>query len=454
MAVPVVTTSASQSMPLALRRAAPRYMLTVQELEASPPPASARATILLALVLVGGFIAWALHFPVAERARAGGEIIPAGQVQPVQVPEGGRVAELLVRAGDRVQAGSVLARLDPETARTDAAAARARETALTLTAARLAAAAAGSLADLGPVPDGSLATIHDSQAATAEGTARLRAAQLAVLDAEIASRQAAATTLAEQVAPAVAIRDLTRTEHAVTAAQFGLGLARRNEVFALNQARLRTEGEAARIASDLETARLAVAEVRARRLELAARARSEALAELARVEADLAETRQARLRAEARLARLAIEAPVSGVVKQMTPRGTGSVLEPGGLLAEIVPDAGRLLADVELPADRIGGVRIGHAVRVHVLTYDAARFGTLDGTVQEISAASFRRQDGSAIFRLRVALASEYLGDPAQGRVIAPGMTVRADIITGRQPLLSWLAKPVRNAMDGAFAER
>lgn len=454
MVVSAEPVSTIQPMPLALRRAAPRYMLTVQELEANPPPASARATILLALAMLGGFIAWALYFPVAERARGGGEIIPTGQVQPVQAPEGGRVAALLVSAGDRVEAGAVLARLDPETARTDAAAARARETALTLAAARLAAAADGRLADLGPVPDDTLAAIHDSQAATAEATARLRAAQLAVLDAEIASRDSAAATLAGLVAPATAMRDLARTELAVMTTQFERGLARRNEVFALNQAWLRSEAEASRAVADLASAQLAVAEVRARRAELAARARSEALAELARIETDLAETRQARLRAEARLARLAIEAPVSGVVKQVAPRGTGSVLEPGGLLAEIVPDAGSLLADVELPADRIGGVRIGQAVRVHVLTYDAARFGTLDGTVQEISAASFRRADGSAFFRLRVALASPYLGDPADGRVVAPGMTVRADIITGRQPLLAWLAKPVRNAMDGAFAER
>lgn len=454
MAVSADPAPALQPMPLALRRAAPRYMLTVQELEANPPPASARAAILLALAMLGGFIAWALYFPVAERARAGGEVVPTGQVQPVQAPEGGRVAELLVSAGDRVEAGAVLARLDPETARADAAGARAREMALTLAAARLAAAAEGRLADLGPVADDALAAIHDSQAAAAEATARLRAAQLAVLDAEIASRESSAAMLNDLVAPAIAIRDLTRTEQAVMTAQFERGLARRNEVFALNQARLRSESEAARAVADLLTAQLAVAEVRARRAELAARARSEALAELTRIEADLAETRQARLRAEARLARLAIEAPVSGVVKQVTPRGTGSVLESGGLLAEIVPDAEALLADVELPADRIGGVRIGQSARVHVLTYDAARFGTLDGTVQEISAASFRRQDGSAYFRLRLALASDHLGDPAQGRVIAPGMTVRADIITGRQPLLSWLAKPVRNAMDNAFAER
>ena len=84
MAVSAEPASAIQPMPLALRRAAPRYMLTVQELEANPPPASARAAILLALVMLGGFIAWSLYFPVAERARAGGDVEDGGDEETGQ----------------------------------------------------------------------------------------------------------------------------------------------------------------------------------------------------------------------------------------------------------------------------------------------------------------------------------------------------------------------------------
>ena len=152
--------------------------------------------------------------------------------------------------------------------------------------------------------------------------------------------------------------------------------------------------------------------------------------------------------------RLPIEAPVAGILKQVVPRGTGSVVEPGGLVAEIVPEGATVLADIEVPADRIANVRAGHPVRVQVLTYDPARFGTLDGAVEQVSAASFRRQDGAAFYRVRVALAAAHLGDPARGLAVTPGMTVAADIVTGTQPLLTWLLKPMRNAMDSAFAER
>ena len=153
--------------------------------------------MLLSVAVLAGFLVWAQGFPVPERARGTGEIVPAGLVQPVQAPEGGRIAAVLAQAGERVTAGQVLVRLDAEAARADAAGARAREAALTLAAARLAAAAEGRLAALSPLDDTALAPIHDSQAAVAEATARLRAAELAVLDAGITAREVAQAGFAE-----------------------------------------------------------------------------------------------------------------------------------------------------------------------------------------------------------------------------------------------------------------
>jgi HlyD family secretion protein/adhesin transport system membrane fusion protein len=430
-----------------------RYTLTVQELEECPPPRVARAAALLGLAMIVGFLVWAAGFPVTERALARGEIAPAGEVQPVQHADGGTIAEILVRAGQPVREGQVLLRLDGSAARAEAEGARARETALALAAARLAAAAEGRLAALAAAPDAALAPIRDSQAAMAAAALGLRATQLAVLDTELEGREAAAEGLATLIEPAAQARELTRQEATAMTALFERGLARRAEVHALRQAELRGEADMLRLGADLAAARIAVVEARARRDELAARLRSEALAELARIEAELAETRAMRARAEARLARLDVVAPVAGLLKQVLPRGGGSVVEPGGLVAEIVP-LGTLHASVELPADQVGGVRLGQRAQVKVLTYDPARFGSLAGHVEAISPAAFQRPDGSAVFRLRVALEAEHVGPPRLGLIVSPGMTVVAEIATGRRSLLSWLTKPVRNALDLAFAER
>ncbi|QYU67708.1 hypothetical protein J4558_22870 [Leptolyngbya sp. 15MV] len=79
---------------------------------------------------------------------------------------------------------------------------------------------------------------------------------------------------------------------------------------------------------------------------------------------------------------------------------------------------------------------------------------SMAGEVAEVSAGSFRRPDGQAVFRVRVALSADHLGDPRRGLPLVPGMSVSAEIATGGQSLLGWLAKPVRAALDTAFSER
>src|SRR5262245_38293398 len=67
--------------------------------------------LVLALAVVA-FIVWASAFQIDEVARAGGEVITDSRVQVIQAVDGGVLNELLVREGDRVEPGQVLARLD------------------------------------------------------------------------------------------------------------------------------------------------------------------------------------------------------------------------------------------------------------------------------------------------------------------------------------------------------
>jgi HlyD family secretion protein/adhesin transport system membrane fusion protein len=440
-------------LALSARGVAPRFPLTVLELEETAPPRTARAAILMAVAMVGGFLAWAALFPVAEIASSRGEILPDGLVQPVQHGEGGLVAKILVRDGATVQAGEVLILLDGTTLRAEADQLRARQTALGFAAERLRAAAEGRLADLAQPAD-SFGAIRDSQAAMAEATARLRAAQIAIAESEMAARQNILDGLTAQLPSAAAARDLARDEVGVMVPMLERGLARRNEIHMLRQTHLRQEIELARLMSDTETARGAVAEAAVRRHELETRLRQESLAELARIEADRAETEAQLSRIDARLGRLAVVAPIAGVVKDISPRGTGTVIEPGATIAEIVPQDGRVYASAEMPAEMVGAIRPGQDAKVKVLTFDHTRFGALPATVTQVSASSFRRQDGSYFYRVKLELAQQFVGDPRLDLRLTPGMTMVADIRTGERTLLAWLMKPVRNALDTAFSER
>ena len=61
------------------------------------------------VVLVLGFVIWAMYFHIDEVARAHGEVIASSRVQIIQTVDGGVLSELHVKEGDHVKAGQILA---------------------------------------------------------------------------------------------------------------------------------------------------------------------------------------------------------------------------------------------------------------------------------------------------------------------------------------------------------
>src|SRR5688572_23341290 len=59
-----------------------------------------------------GFVGWSLWAEIDQITRAGGQVIPSGRTQIVQSQDGGTIAEILVREGQRVEKGQLLVRLD------------------------------------------------------------------------------------------------------------------------------------------------------------------------------------------------------------------------------------------------------------------------------------------------------------------------------------------------------
>ena len=66
---------------------------------------------LLTLVVVA-FGAWAAFFEINQSVRAPGQVIASARTQVLQAADGGVVTELLVKEGQTVQQGQVLAVLE------------------------------------------------------------------------------------------------------------------------------------------------------------------------------------------------------------------------------------------------------------------------------------------------------------------------------------------------------
>jgi adhesin transport system membrane fusion protein len=70
--------------------------------------------VVVTLALLVAVVAWMAFSTVEQVATASGMVRPAGKVKVVNHHDGGRIAEILVKDGDRVQEGQELLRLDPE----------------------------------------------------------------------------------------------------------------------------------------------------------------------------------------------------------------------------------------------------------------------------------------------------------------------------------------------------
>ena len=183
-------------------------------------------------------------------------------------------------------------------------------------------------------------------------------------------------------------------------------------------------------------------------------AREQALAELSESANELIQVEEALIEAKDRVRRLDIVTPVRGIVKGLRVHTVGGIVPPGEVISEIVPLDEELIIEAKIQPRDVGHVRFGQPVTVKVTTYDFARFGGISGELKDVSASTFLDEQGEPYYKGIVSLDKNYVGsDPGQNRVM-PGMTVQADIKTGKKTLFSYLLKPVYSSVSTSFRER
>ena len=149
-----------------------------------------------------------------------------------------------------------------------------------------------------------------------------------------------------------------------------------------------------------------------------------------------------------------IKSPVRGVVKGLAVNTIGGVVPSGGVIAEIVPLEEDLIVEARLSPADIGHLDIGQLAAIKVQTFDFARFGSIQGTLENISATTFKDQDGSVYYKGIIKLNQSHVGSDPNSNLILPGMTVDVDVTTGDRTLLRYLLRPVYESLDRAFGER
>ena len=381
-------------------------------LERSRTPLASWVVWALVLCLISLGV-WASIFELDEVTTGPGKVIPTSREQVIQSQEGGIVARLNVREGDLVEAGQVLASLDPT---------------------RL-------------------------EATVEESASRMRAAlaSAARLRAEVTGKPL------EFPAEVQEDQDLVLTETALyhsrreSLRESSEGLQR--ALALVNQEIGLTEPLVARgAASDVELLRLRrqATELQNKLTDLRTQYVVNAREELSRANAEVLEQQSVTRGRADTLARSTIVSPVKGIVKNVEVTTVGGVIPPNGKLMEIVPLDDQLLIETRISPRDVAFLHPGQRAVVKVTAYDYHIYGGLEGEVVMISPDTIQDEVSPDVFYYRVYIRTDkdHLVNKAGATfAIFPGMVTTADIHTGSKTVMNYLMKPLNRAQE-ALRER
>jgi membrane fusion protein, adhesin transport system len=409
------------------------------------PLTGARLIIVSVAVGFGLFLLWAMLAQVDEVTKGQGKVIPAGKVQLIKASEPAVVQELLVRSGQRVRRGQLLARLDDTQSASELGQIQAETQSLQERSARLqsegtggsSASLAGEEATLSAVRREALS----SRVAALGSSAEQRRREAAEANATIASLQNSLVLAQKQVdmlEPLAAKNIVPQTDL----------MSARREVIDL-------QGRIAAAREQAGRANAAVSEALSQANEARFTFRQEALNERSQVNQKIAINEQSLLGARGRLGRMELRSPVNGVVNDVQATTIGGFVQAGEKVMEVVPMGDKLLVETRVKPSDIAFIKVGDKALVKVTAYDFSTYGGLDGKVVQVSADSiYDEVERQPYFIVIVETEKSFLTAAGRPLPITPGMMTDTQIITGRKSVLSYLLKPVLKARSDALRER
>lgn len=419
---------------------------------------------LLVLLFFGVFLGWAAFVRLDAAACAGGAVAVAGNRQAVQHQQGGIVAALLVREGQRVAQGQVLIELAGSETRALERSLTAQVIALQAQRARLTAQLTG--APLEPPPG--FASLQGDDRIEAERAMALQRRELAASETALTDqRVVVAQQGAQLVSRSIGIREQLR---AIDAQQRLLedelrgmralavkGFASENRIRALERSAAALEGEAGRLRANDAEVREQIGEKQLQSRSLTSDDRQQLTDLLRTTEFTLNDLMPKLSAAREALANTLIRAPASGQVVGLTVHTVGGVIGAGERLMEIVPERVALVIQARIAPDDADDLFVGQEAEVRIPALHARALPPILGTISRLSADSFEDQrTGTHYYTGEVVVPEAGLAvmrRHARGREIKPGLPVEILIPLRRRTLLQYLLEPLDQSLWQSFRE-
>ncbi|AZO16536.1 MULTISPECIES: HlyD family type I secretion periplasmic adaptor subunit [unclassified Mesorhizobium] len=422
------------------------------------PPLFASASVYIVGALFVCFTGWASFAEVDEIARGEGKVIPASKTQVIQASEPGVVQEIAVQIGQTVKKNDLIIRLDNSGNTSSLGEEKAKARALQARIARLQFEQSGNVEGAFPCPT----EIQTVAPEICDNEQKLLVARrdnfevkLSVLKSRLDQREKEldeANANSDRLAKSLAVTD---QEAALVEPMVKKGLMARTEQIRVEREQTDLHGQLALAGETIKKTQAAITEAQLQVNELGLQLQQEALSDLTQALADLSVVDETIRGATDKVARTDIRSPVDGIVNTLDVNTLGAFVQPGAVVAGIVPTSETLLVEARVSPRDVAFIQPNQEALIKVTAYDFSIFGGIEGKVSNITADSLVDQKtGEPYYQVRVATEKSTLTRNGKTYSIIPGMICSVDIKTGRKTILNYLLKPINKARQEAMSER
>jgi hemolysin D len=414
----------------------------------APMPRTAQGIIWIIASMVAALVTAMAVIPVDQVVTARGVVVAQSPTILVQPLETAIVRSIDVREGQRVQAGQVLARLDPTFATADFVALESQVQSLDAQVARLQAETEGK-PFTSTVSDSNWslqAAIYGHRKAQFDAKVENYAHRIDELSSVIARSNSDAAGYRERLGFAQSIEQMRKeleSKQAGSKLNTILSMDSRAEMErALNNAERMAEG--AKRDQDA---------LAAERNSYIRGWQADASQNLSEAKGKTSDAREQLNKAKLRRALVELHSETDAVVQSLAKVSVGSVMQSGQQFITLVPADAPLEVEANISGHDNGFVHVHDPVAIKFDTFPYSQYGQAEGMVRIVSPDSFTTQSeernptshvpmpttAEVFYRSRLTIDRVALHNVPEGFRVIPGMPVTADIKVGKRTVLVYL---------------
>lgn len=432
----------------------------------SDPSRDIRLGVTIAATFFLLFLGWGAFARLDAAAYAPGTLVVSGQRQAVQHRDGGVVAAIYVKEGQRVARGQVLIRLAAADVRAEERGLASQSIRLLAQRARLEAEQAGLARIAAPRE---FASLLDTDRVEAKAAMRRQQTELSARSSVLSAQRGA---LGQRVAQsseqghgyteqAIAAREQLRLiDEQIVALKpvADKGFVSQTRMRELERARAELEGQRGQYAASVAQTRGAARENEIQIMEAQRVFQERAASDLRDVETRLGELLPKWTAARDQLAHTEIRSPATGAVVGLAVFTPGGVIAPGQKLMDILPEKPPLLVQVRIAPDDADDLTVGQRTLVKFSGLHERTLPNLEGQLTRLSADSFSdEKSGLSYFTGEVTVPNDeikLIRDLRGGNFeLRAGMPVQVLVPLRKRSALDYIFEPLLGSFWTSFRE-